>query len=128
MSVYISLLRGINVGGLKRLPMDTLRGIYAGMGFTNVRTYVQSGNVVFDSLQGDRSVLVRQIEDQIEHKCGFHVEVFIRQAHDMLGILSNNPFLNNRNEDSKKLYVIFIYQPPVEAAWSRLTVPPNTTD
>jgi len=128
MSIYISLLRGINVGGSKRLPMGTLRGIYVAMGFTNIRTYLQSGNVVFESQEDDRSRLVSQIESHIEQTCGFHVEVFIRQAHDMLGILSNNPFLNNRNEDTSKLYVSFLYQPPVEAAWSRLTVPPNTTD
>ena len=128
MSVYVSLLRGINVGGSKRLPMGTLRGIYTGLGFTNVCTYLQSGNVIFESRDVEQSILTARIEAQIEQICAYHVEVFICQPHDLHGILTNNPFLNDRHADVNILYVTFLYQPPTEAAWSRLTVSPDTSD
>jgi uncharacterized protein (DUF1697 family) len=128
MSTFISMLRGINVGGQKKIRMETLRGIYEELGFTNVRTYVQSGNVVFESTEQDQVVLVKRIEAHIEQTCGYAVEVFIRQAHELQRILAGNPFLNDRNEDPSKLYVTFLYQPPPEDGWRKLTPPSGTPD
>jgi uncharacterized protein (DUF1697 family) len=128
MTTFISLLRGINVGGQKSLPMETLRGIYTELGFTHVHTYVQSGNVVFDCQDQNRSELVRRIETQIELTCGFHVEVFIRQSDEIQRILTHNPFLTVRNEDPGKLHVSFYYQAPSEPILGKLTAPSGTTD
>lgn len=128
MSTFISMLRGINVGGQKRLRMDTLRGIYEELGFTNVRTYVQSGKVVFESTGQVQSVLAKRIEAHIEQTCIYHVEVFIRQAQDLKRTLTSNPFLNDRNENPSKMHVTFLYQPPPETAWSKLTPPGETPD
>ncbi len=128
MTTYVSLLRGINVGAQKSLPMETLRGIYTGLGFTNVRTYVQSGNVVFDSQDQNRSELVSRIEAHIEHTCGYHVELFIRQSDEIQRILTHNPFLTVRNEDPDKLHVSFYYQAPSEIVLGKLTSPSGTTD
>jgi uncharacterized protein (DUF1697 family) len=128
MTTYVSLLRGINVGAQKRLPMETLRGIYTGLGFTNVRTYVQSGNVVFDSLDQNWSELVRPIEAHIEYTCGFHVELFIRHSNEIQRILTHNPFLTVRKEDPGKLHVSFYYRAPSEIMLGKLTSPSGTPD
>src|SRR4030042_6835320 len=128
MSAYGSMLRGINVGGQKKIRMDTLRGIYEELGFTKVRTYVQSGNVVFASTEQNPSNLVKQIEARIEQACGYPVPVFIRQSHDLKKILTDNPFLNGRNENPIHLHVTFLYRPPPKTAWSRLATPGNTSD
>lgn len=128
MSTFISMLRGINVGGQKRLRMESLRRIYADSGFTNVRTYVQSGNVVFESSEQAQTVVAKSIEANIEQTCGFAVEVFIRQLHELQRILAGNPFLNDRNEDPSKLHVTFLYQTPPKDAWGKLTPPGGTPD
>jgi uncharacterized protein (DUF1697 family) len=126
MSIFISMLRGINVGTQKRMSMETLRGIYIDLGLEHVSTYVQSGNVVFES--NDQSGLVNRIEAQIEQSCGYITEVFIRQAEELKRILACNPFLNDRNEDPNKLHVTFYYRPPSETMLSKLTAPAGTTD
>jgi uncharacterized protein (DUF1697 family) len=128
MSIFISLLRGINVGGQKRLSMDTLRGIYEELGFTHVRSYVQSGNVIFASEDKTRSVLVSLIEAGIEQTCGYHVEVYIRQADEIRHILTGNPFLTGRNEDPSRLHVTFYYQAPSETVLGKITVPVGIID
>jgi uncharacterized protein (DUF1697 family) len=128
MSIFVSLLRGINVGGQKKIHMETLRGIYETLGYTNVRTYVQSGNVVFESTSYTPSELVKRIEEQIEKTYGFTVLVFIRQADELQEILSSNPFLYDRNEDPGKLHVTFLYQSPLEIAWVKLVAPSSILD
>jgi uncharacterized protein (DUF1697 family) len=128
MSTYISMLRGINVGGQKMIRMETLRGVYTELGFTNIRTYVQSGNVVFESPDRDYQVLNRRIEAKLEQTCGYPVQVFIRQVDDFQRILTANPFLNDRNEYPDKLHVTFLYQHPPHTVLSKLTAPSGTTD
>lgn len=127
MSAYVSVLRGINVGGNKQIRMDTLRGIYEELGFSKVRSYVQSGNVVFESIEQDPFGLEKLIEAHIERICGF-TPVFVRQAHELQEILSCNPFLYERNEDSSKLHVTFLHQAPLETAWSKLVAPSGILD
>ena len=128
MNVYISLLRGINVGGTKILSMDTVCDIYAGLGFTHIRTYLQSGNVIFVNPLVNRSQLAGQIEACINQICGFHVDVFIRQGQDFQSIITHNPFLTQLNLDPTKLHVSFLYQAVEEAAWSKLVVPADIPD
>ncbi len=128
MSAFISMLRAINVGGKKMIPMDSLCAIYEDLGFTRVRTYIQSGNVVFESSQDDVSRLTTQIEGHIEQSVGYPVKVIIRRPRDFQRILNSNPFLKDRNEDQDKLYVTFLYQPPPSEAWDKLMLPANTID
>ncbi len=128
MSTFVSMLRGINVGGQKRLRMENLREIYEGLGFKNVRTYVQSGNVVFESGEHDPSALVSRIEAQIQQACGFTTEVFIRQSSELQTILEGNPFIAERNEDPSKLHVTFFYRAPSEIVPSKLTPPDSIAD
>jgi uncharacterized protein (DUF1697 family) len=93
-----------------------------------VRTYVQSGNVVFESQAVSRSELVKCIESRIEQSCGYYVEVFVRQADELQRILMGNPFLTIRNEDPGKLHVSFFYQAASEAKLRELTAPSGIID
>src|SRR5262249_45464330 len=90
MPVVVSLLRGVNVGGKGMIKMDALRSIYESLGLRDVRTYVQSGNVVFrcDKVAG----LAARIEAAIEKAAGFRPPVILRSAEDLRSIVARNPF------------------------------------
>ena len=89
---YISILRGINVSGQKKIKMDDLRSLYESLGFQNAVTYIQSGNVIFDATIKNRADLKTIIEEAIEGKYKFHVPVDIRTIHEIGDILKNCPF------------------------------------
>lgn len=127
MAVFISLLRGINVSGQKRIRMEELLNLYESLGFTNVTTYIQSGNVVFGTGGEDTTGLAPRIESAIEQAFGFSVVVFNRQSADFQRILAGNPFLIDRQEDPAKLHVTFLYHPPDAARLEELVVPPGET-
>jgi len=128
MSRYISLLRGINVGGQKIVGMQTLREIFTGLGFAGVRTYLQSGNVVFESPDVNQSGLARRIEAGLEQALGYQVRIFLRREEQLKDILTNNPFLTEGIEDKRILHVSFLYQEPGESTWDRLVVPVGIPD
>jgi uncharacterized protein (DUF1697 family) len=128
MTVYISLLRGINVGGSKILSMDTLCNLYTGLGFTHVRTYLQSGNVVFVSPPENHAVLASRIEGCIEQVCGFRATLFVRHADDFQRIIADNPFTEQARKDPSRLHVSFLGHAPVEVAWSKLDIPTGIPD
>lgn len=128
MNTLISMLRGINVGGQKKIRMAELANLYESLGLVNVKTYVQSGNVVFNSAKSNASALANLIEAQIKRLLGYSVSVFIRGTNDFQRIIANNPFLNKRNEDPAKLYVTFFYRPPSEAKLGSLGIPNDKGD
>jgi uncharacterized protein (DUF1697 family) len=80
---YISILRGINVSGQKKINMTDLKSLYELLGFQNVVTYIQSGNVIFDAEVTNKTDLKARIEKTIEEKYEFHVPVEIRTNHEM---------------------------------------------
>jgi uncharacterized protein (DUF1697 family) len=123
MNTFISMLRGINVSGQKKIRMVELRDLYESLNLVDVETYLQSGNVVFDSTEGDASKLAELIEAQIEKAFGYAVPVFIRDADDFQRIIEGNPFLKKRNEDPTKLYVTFLYRSPSESRLNNLAIP-----
>ncbi|MCP4428165.1 MAG: DUF1697 domain-containing protein [Chloroflexi bacterium] len=127
MNSYISLLRGINVSGRKKIRMIELRSLYEAMNLVNPQTYLQSGNVVFDSEIQDRERLAEIIAAQIKLSFGYDVSVIVRTAVDLQRIIENNPFLQERNEDPTKLYVTFLQTAPSEPALSALQPPQNET-
>ncbi|OGO28368.1 MAG: hypothetical protein A2136_07935 [Chloroflexi bacterium RBG_16_54_11] len=128
MSTYISMLRGINVAGQRKLHMQDLREIYEGLGFSSVRTYVQSGNVVFEAKVTKPNELVKPIETAIESSCGYPVKVFIRQPNELQRVLNENPFLSERNEDPRWLHVTFLYHSPAEEEWKKITAQAGIPD
>src|ERR1700733_11713739 len=91
MATYVSMLRGINVGGHKRIKMDRLRESLGALGFDEVQTYIQSGNVVFKTRELSPVALSNRIEERILHDFGFSVSVVSRTADDMGEAIGNNP-------------------------------------
>lgn len=127
MNTYISMLRGINVSGQNMIKMSDLKSLYEALGFLNVRTYLQSGNVVFDSPASDRMELSNTIAAQIKQTLGFTLPVFIRTGDDFQQVLSSNPFVDDRHEDPARLYVTFLFQKVDGDKIISLAAPANET-
>ena len=128
MPIYISMLRGINVGGHKRIKMDQLRKSFEALGFEQVKTYIQSGNVVFKAGKSSPAALSKKIEERILKDFGFPVSVMSRTADEMGEMITENPFLKQREIDPAKLHVMFLSEPPAPAALKKLaevTVAPD---
>lgn len=109
MNKYISMLRGINVSGQKKVNMEKLKGLYESFGFGNVRTYIQSGNVGFECHDAKAPELASGIERKIKQAFGFDVSVFIRTRNEFHKIIKNNPFAG-KNES--RIYVTFLQDRP----------------
>jgi uncharacterized protein (DUF1697 family) len=89
--IYIALLRGINVGG-HAVRMERLRELFTELGFTRVRTYIQSGNVFFETEQADRKILTQTIEQHLQQALGYEVPVFLRTIAELEQIVALDPF------------------------------------
>jgi uncharacterized protein (DUF1697 family) len=109
---YISMLRGVNVGGGK-MEMEKLRRLYEVLGFKSVRSYIQSGNVLFECPGGkhDDSEISDTIEKQIKKAFDMDVPVLIRTDEEIRGIIRNNPFAK---KDPTKLHVTFLRSAPMQ--------------
>ena len=92
MTTYIALLRGINISGQKKIKMADLKELFEKIGYQKVQTYIQSGNVVFESAEDSTKVLGDSISDAILKSFGFEVPVIIRTPDDLLHSLNENPF------------------------------------
>lgn len=109
--VYIALLRGVNVGGNNKLPMKELASLCEACGCGDVKTYIQSGNVVF-RLSGKKAAgFPKMLEKQISGQFGFNTTVILRSAVEMRAIAQNNPFFRP-SIDPKSLHVIFLAAEP----------------
>lgn len=103
---YIALLRGINVSGQKIIKIDELSKLFEDLGFKNVKTYIQSGNVVFNSKIESSEKIVKSVEKKIKEVFSFDVTVIIRTGDEFRKIIQTNPFLKTKLVD--KLYVTFV--------------------
>jgi uncharacterized protein (DUF1697 family) len=112
MRTWIALLRGINVGGRNALPMTELVDILQTFNLKNVRTYIQSGNVVFQSSRQVPSKLAAKIATQIEKHRGFTPDVLILSAEDWQLAVDSNPF-PEAESDPKTLHCFFLSTTPV---------------
>lgn len=108
MTTYISMLRGINVGGHKKIKMDALRLMFTEMGFENVQSYIQSGNIIFRANKTDSIRLSNKISKQILSTFGFDVQVVIITVKELEEILTNNEF----SSDPENSYYIFLQAKP----------------
>jgi uncharacterized protein (DUF1697 family) len=122
-SAYIALLRGINVGGHHEVPMAELRQLFAGLGFGDVATYIQSGNVVFTSAARDVAEMTAEIEREIVKVFGFAAPVALRSARLLAGVASANPFVG-RGMDVAALSVGFLGATPDAVRVSALLADP----
>lgn len=103
---YIALLRGINVSGQKKIPMAELREILTKSGLENVLTYIQSGNVIFQSLETDQSTLELKIHNAIKSYFGFEVPVLVLSPSELKKIFDSSPFPKEKKENS---YFMMLY-------------------
>lgn len=97
---FVALLRGINVGGHKRVPMAELRALGAELGWTNVASYIQSGNLVFDAA-GKAAGLERALEAALVERFGFEVTTVVRSARALRALPATNPFTTAAQETPK---------------------------
>ncbi len=111
MTRYISVLRGINVGGKRKILMVDLKMLYEKLGFSNITTYIQSGNVFFDSDQEENEIS-RKIEKAIIDHYGFTVPVIIRTLAEMETIFADNPFLKLQDTNIENLHLTFLSEAP----------------
>lgn len=120
MTVWISLLRGINVGGNKRIKMADLSALYESLGLAGVHTLLQSGNALFQSDEADAAALARRIEAGIEQRFGFHVDVFLRTRAQWRNMVGRNPFAGDSELDPARLLVTFLVHAPAADAVAAL--------
>jgi len=104
--IYIALLRGINVGG-HVVKMERLRELFVELGFTHVRTYIQSGNVFFETAQTDRKILTQTIEPHLHQALGFAVPVFLRTIPEVEQIVALDPFQHINVTPEMRACVVF---------------------
>ena len=112
MAVVICLLRGVNVGGNHQIRMDSLRTLCESFGFKDVRTYVQSGNVVFQTSKRDFAKLSMQIEAGIYKTAGFRPDAILRTTADLQTLVAANPFACRDAIEPSKLGVVFLKAAP----------------
>jgi uncharacterized protein (DUF1697 family) len=112
-TMYAALLRGINVGGAKKLPMAELRTLMEGIGYDGVRTYLQSGQAVFASDHGDEESLAAELTHAIEEHFGFGVDVIVRDHAYLKAVAEACPF-PAADLEPKQLHVTY-FSAPVDA-------------
>lgn len=110
--MLIAILRGINVSGHRKLPMADLRKLLEGMECTNVRTYIQSGNAVFEHSGKEHSALAKEIGQRIKKQFGFDVPVLVRTLEEMKAVVAANPHTRDKRIDVEKLHVTFLAETP----------------
>ena len=108
MTTHLALLRGINVSGHNMIKMEALKTMLESIGFSNVRTYVQSGNVFVDTKEENASKVGFMIKQEIFKVFGHEVPAVVIAKEDLEKCFKNNPFLKEKEVDTKKLYVAFI--------------------
>jgi uncharacterized protein (DUF1697 family) len=108
MTTHLALLRGINVSGHNMIKMDALKTTLEAIGFQNVQTYIQSGNVFVDTDEENPSKVGFQIKQEIFKVFGHEVPIVVIAKLDLENCFKNNVFLKEKEVDTKKLYVAFV--------------------
>ena len=120
MSRYIAFLRGLNVGG-HRIKMDHLRGLFEEMKFTDVSSFIASGNIVFEASDSDATSLEARIAAHLQASLGYEVATFLRSFPALQQIIADQPFPQNEIAVSgHSVYVMFLHFPLPEDAIDRL--------
>lgn len=128
MTTYIAILRGINVSGHKPIKMEALRVSCEELGFKKVKTYIQSGNIVFQFKKIKPSELESILASKIKVSFGFDVPVIVKEAEEVYTVLKTNPFLTKRKEDITKLHVTFLNQEPDKSLIDKIKVGQYASD
>jgi uncharacterized protein (DUF1697 family) len=112
MNNFVSLLRGINVGGNKKIQMAELKSLYESLGFGQVKTFLQSGNVTFHTQQDDTEQITSDIESAIVQQFGFESKILLRTSAQLQAIYDNHPFTDDQLANPNKILVTFLKHAP----------------
>jgi uncharacterized protein (DUF1697 family) len=114
-TLQVALLRGINVGGNKKLPMADLRAFCARAGYGEARTLLQSGNLVLDAGKLKGAALEQKLCAEIEAEFGFRTEIFVRDGKELAAVIAANPYPDFAKADPSHLVVTFLKAAPSAA-------------
>ena len=120
MKRWAALLKGVNVGGNRKLPMAELKAFMDGLGFTDVKTLLASGNVVFSAKETDAAKLETRIEQAAAEQIGLTTDFLLRDADDLDAILAANPFPDAAQDHPNHLLVVFHREPFPEGLVERI--------
>lgn len=113
MDKRIALLRGINVGGKRKIRMTDLTALFESLGFTNIVSYIQSGNIIFNTPKKiSHTEVSNQLAKAIFHKFGFEVPVIVLSANDLEQAFARNPFYKENESDLTNLHLTFLKEVP----------------
>lgn len=127
MPKYVAFLRAINVGG-HTVKMDQLRSAFKDLGFTNVETFIASGNVIFDSKSKNAQVLEEKIEKHLKNVFGYEVATFIRSTEEVATIAAASPFTGKALNPQSTLYIGFLAKQPGAKEIKQLLTLRSATD
>jgi len=116
MNSYVALLRGINVSGKNVIPMEDLKKLFQSFKFTGVKTYIQTGNVVFKTPKKDRQEIIDLIRAGIKKKFGHDIVVILRSVMEFAKIIESNPFARRKLFDGQRVYITFLSATPTTEA------------
>jgi uncharacterized protein (DUF1697 family) len=116
---YIALLRGINVGGNKKVPMADLKKLLEKNGYKDVKTLLASGNVIFSTVKMDEKKLEKDLEALLEKHFKFSIPVLIRTVESIQKLINANPFKGIKETPDTRLYITFLSEKPT----SKLKIP-----
>ncbi|MBC7605464.1 MAG: DUF1697 domain-containing protein [Burkholderiales bacterium] len=111
-NTYIALLRGINVSGHKIIKMELLQKALQELDVKNISTYIQSGNILFQSEVADKGKLAHQISGVIVKHFGFDVPVMVFSPEELKKVVADNPYAHQKIQDAAQPYVAFLSEPP----------------
>ena len=123
MTRWVALLAGINIGGRTTVPMAELRAVFTELGYREVQTYIQSGNVLFEADTGDEGRVLAALRPALSARFGWDIEVLLRTGPELAAVIAGNPFLD-RQDDPTKLLVTFLSAEPAADRATRLLQPP----
>jgi uncharacterized protein (DUF1697 family) len=128
MTTYIAMLRGINVGGKNRIPMVELKAMCLKIGLKNCVTYIQSGNMIFQSPENNSVKLEENVKLEIQKRFKLDVPVIVRTMKEMEKVAISSPFISQIGIDPEKLYVTFLEKIPQPEQLEKIvkfTYPPD---
>ena len=115
MKIWISILRGINVGGRNPIKMDSLREMYTQLGFSDVKSYIQSGNLIFKCNSEDSRFIEKTISEGILKSFGFTIAVLVLNPEDLRNSIVNNPYLSESSKEQNQMHLTFLSEQPDNA-------------
>jgi uncharacterized protein (DUF1697 family) len=121
MAIYMALLRGINVGGKNKIKMAELKALFERLGFSRVQTYINSGNVLFES-QENEETLLSQIENEIENTFRLSIRVVLRTYNQLVGIIASCQYREDVAPDGKNVNIGFMNEVPTQEAIDRVSI------